>query len=1081
LLIAQIAISGSKTITAPAGWNLRDRTVSTSATSPITQAIYWRLHRGASETQNHSWSWTGTAEAAGGITLYTGVSMSNPFDAWTVDKTTGGTSFSMPSFTTSNNNTMLLAFLASAQNGSGHTVPQNSDGTGKMGMNPGNHDYDQNGQDVKRLRITFAAQSGVAANTTVAKVANHKSTVADNVAHLLALRPASADSTTPTLTIALPPGTVNNDVMIASILFSPCSAATGASCTTTITPPAGWTQVNTSGGTNTTTDGDGGTDGYGSRLHVYRKVANNELSSYNWTFGGVTSPRKIDAVGGIVSFSGVDTSNPIDVQAGQANSSDLTQKAPSITTTIANTMLVAAIGTRSSGSFGSPSAGLEPRVNRASRPTPHATGLTLAMYNAPFPTASATNTRQAVLSGGTADTGMGHLLALRPAPSGPHHLEIVHGSGSGVTCTPSTLTIRACADAACTSLYTSGVTGTLSASGGPTVNWQGGSSSFSIPSGISSVTKNIQVTTPGSVLLGALSGTPSASNPTTCNFGTPSCTFTVADSGFLLSVPNHVSETSATLTIRAVRKSDNSLSCVPGITGTKSVNFKCSYGNPATSSLPVRISGIPLADSATSACRSGGENVSLTFDDTTGVATSTVNYADVGQVQLTASYTGSTGAGSTEQGLSLTGNTTFIAAPAKFEFSGITTGLIKAGDDFSATVTAKNSKGDATHNFGRETTPQGVSLASELVSPSGGINPALKNNVIAGATFKNGAASVTNLGWDEVGVIKLKAALSSASGTYLGADIFDSNGQKILPTGMSSDIDRFIPNHFETQISGGINCPSGLSCPNNRFIYSQQAFTVNVVARNLSGEITKNYEQSHAKDVTLSAFSVQGGSTPNPNCGKFLDRSDPANSFVVSADLFNDGVGSLVHTPFYTLPDTCAATNNRAPGPTDIYVRAINTDAVSSLRTAPAVSQEAGIKVGRGRIWLDNAYGSEQGALPINFMVQYWNGSDWTLSQTDSATTFLPTDARFSDCRNNLVQPNTSRPNNCKPVLQAASAPSPISVSSGKGSFLLNAPGIGNTGMANLWLNAPAYLPSTTSLIRFGLERSRVIYMREIY
>ncbi|WP_163579923.1 hypothetical protein, partial [Klebsiella pneumoniae] len=74
----------------------------------------------------------------------------------------------------------------------------------------------------------------------------------------------------------------------------------------------------------------------------------------------------------------------------------------------------------------------------------------------------------------------------------------------GLTCTPSTLTVRACADAACSSLYTGGLSAQFMASGSPTVNWDGSTgngsgSRFVIGSGSSSVTKNLQIKTPGSV------------------------------------------------------------------------------------------------------------------------------------------------------------------------------------------------------------------------------------------------------------------------------------------------------------------------------------------------------------------------------------------------------------------------------------------------------------------------------------------------------------------------------------------------------------------------------------------------------
>jgi hypothetical protein len=112
--------------------------------------------------------------------------------------------------------------------------------------------------------------------------------------------------------------------------------------------------------------------------------------------------------------------------------------------------------------------------------------------------------------------------------SGPHHMEIVHASGTGLTCTASTLTVRACADAACAALYTGGVSGMLTATGTPAVNWDGTSggasgAGFAILGGSSSVTKNVQVTSAGSVVFGVTAPTtPASSNATTCNFGSPS-------------------------------------------------------------------------------------------------------------------------------------------------------------------------------------------------------------------------------------------------------------------------------------------------------------------------------------------------------------------------------------------------------------------------------------------------------------------------------------------------------------------------------------------------------------------------------
>src|SRR5690606_28095139 len=141
----------------------------------------------------------------------------------------------------------------------------------------------------------------------------------------------------------------------------------------------------------------------------------------------------------------------------------------------------------------------------------------------------------------------------RPCASAIDHIRIEHGSGSGLTCNPSTVTLRACADAACTVPYTGGVTGSLTATGAPTVNFIGGAA-FSIPSGSSSVTRELRVTTPGSTVLGTsgVSPAPAGSSPA-CNFGSPACTFTAFDAGFLLDVPDHTAGTVQNVTLAAVR------------------------------------------------------------------------------------------------------------------------------------------------------------------------------------------------------------------------------------------------------------------------------------------------------------------------------------------------------------------------------------------------------------------------------------------------------------------------------------------------------------------------------------------------
>ena len=154
---------------------------------------------------------------------------------------------------------------------------------------------------------------------------------------------ASASATTGNLTITKPTGTVEDDVLIASIGVRPN--------TTGITPPTGWTLVRR---VDTT-----GPDA--NSLAVYRlKAGASEPASYTWTLTGVSA-----SSGGIQSFTGVDTTTPIDVENGQATASGLTHATPSIVTTFPNTMLVTS-HTFASTSTWTPPAGVTEGVDATS-------------------------------------------------------------------------------------------------------------------------------------------------------------------------------------------------------------------------------------------------------------------------------------------------------------------------------------------------------------------------------------------------------------------------------------------------------------------------------------------------------------------------------------------------------------------------------------------------------------------------------------------------------------------------------------------------------------------------------------------
>lgn len=541
------------------------------------------------------------------------------------------------------------------------------------------------------------------------------------------------------------------------------------------------------------------------------------------------------------------------------------------------------------------------------------------------------------------------------------HLEIQHTNGSGLTCTPSTLTIRACKDAACSALYTGGISGTLSAGSGATANWDGSTGNgagarFTIPSGSSSITKGLQVTTVGSVLLSmaGLSPPVTATPVSTCNFGSPSCTWTSVDSGFIFDVPDHVSDVLQTVGVKAVKKSDSSLQCTAAFASvTKSVAFSCAYNNPTTGTLSVRVNG--------SSCSPGGTAVNLAFD-ATGTASTTFQYADVGKIDMTATHTGS----GTSAGLTMVGNDSFVAAPKDFAFSSITAAPIKAGTAFSATVTARNNSGVATPNFGKEASAESVTLTHTKYAPTGtGASSGLLSGNVG--TFTAGAATATNLTWSEVGTIDLTATLAPKSGStgYL------NTGSGFVPTGTtgtSGAVGRFIPDHFDTVVTQG--------CSAGSYSYASQPFTVQITAMNGATIPTKTVNYDGTTALTPSFAKAHTLSDGNAlTVGSFSGSTATVN---VSA--FGLGVATVA-TPSY-------AFTSRQTVPSVVKVRTVDADAVSSLRAVAASSVEGTTTVRSGRARLLNAYGSEQLDLPMSLRTEYWNaaGTGWVQNTEDNCT-----------------------------------------------------------------------------------------------
>src|SRR5439155_1279621 len=117
-------------------------------------------------------------------------------------------------------------------------------------------------------------------------------------------------------------------------------------------------------------------------------------------------------VGSISAYSGVSTTTPIDVENGLATASSTTHSTPSITTTVANAMVVASFAVNNSNATTNQwtqPAGMTERIDRGPTPAIESAELLQASSGA-----TGVRTATAVRSG----VGAAHILALKAGPGG---------------------------------------------------------------------------------------------------------------------------------------------------------------------------------------------------------------------------------------------------------------------------------------------------------------------------------------------------------------------------------------------------------------------------------------------------------------------------------------------------------------------------------------------------------------------------------------------------------------------------------------------------------------------------------------
>lgn len=394
--------------------------------------------------------------------------------------------------------------------------------------------------------------------------------------------------------------------------------------------------------------------------------------------------------------------------------------------------------------------------------------------------------------------------------------------------------------------------------------------------------------------------------------------------------------------------------------------------------------------------------------------------------------------------------------------TGCTGAIHKAGQFFTVTATAINASFDITENYAEtlalnvtNCSPAGTACASPGIFAPGT------------ASFVSGEFISNTATHSEVGAFNL--SLQDTNFALVDADDTAASCAGYYVCG-TTPVGRFVPDHFDTAVIATATlpmpCPTGLICPAayNGFVYSGQSFSMTVTARNASGGTTVNYSTATglAKTTALTPWGALGTTTAPSGFGS-LDI-DFVTAF--AAGTVTETIQQYVFTEALTAP-------------TDVYIRAVDSDAVSSVRTNPMSSVEGGVKVVSGRAKVSNAHGSELLGLPMTATVQYYDGANWTTSLTDNVTTLTLGLSNYQ-CKTGCAWTTTMTPSGGQ-------------ITAGVLSLNLSKPSGGGTGSVDLSITAPDYLlessnelninPSISGRATFGVYKgnSEFIYLRESY
>jgi hypothetical protein len=674
-------------------------------------------------------------------------------------------------------------------------------------------------------------------------------------------------------------------------------------------------------------------------------------------------------------------------------------------------------------------------------------------------------------------------------PAALNHVRIVH-DGSALTCGIEPVTIRACANTACTTLYTGNVTVALGAAAG---SWSSNPFTFSGGNG----TVNLSNGSAGTVSLSGTVSSPAAtSTAAVCYKGS-----TAGDCAMVFA--------NAACGLDAVEtgKSPNTAIYTKRSTSTVTLDV-LALNNGVINTGSTATIAATLVSGTSGGCTTTALSPTVTF---------TLTGANAGRRAVT--FSPNTAARDVRVRMvsgSLVGcsSDNFAIRPTSLTLTATGVGADATGASVSATPVLKADTTTFSLAAASSTGYNGVPIINQNLIESSGAMAGTVSGTFTGDSSGTWTATGNAFKYSEVGYFRFapygvyddtfadideaKNPRECFTDVNLGTDVPVADPNVVNASGMvgcyfgsaqTAYFGRFIPDHFVLDDNTITNRSAIPACTASTFSYLGETLTpvFTLSAVNGSGVTTENYMGGFARlnlatQLGLGAINnpAVGARTPFPVCGGV-----PAHPCITPAPVvgaFDDGSAIDVEAPLTVLRGSAAVapftTFQVGIAPVDLDGVKLGTYDLDTVNVVAGANNHGlvGSTILRyGRMGIDNAYGSELLNLTMRVSAQYWNGLGYATNTLDSCTplVFAPFVAADYKVPGGITAVN---------MPDARKVPGPA-MASGVSQLVLQKPGPAtpSTKGSVTVRSAHSWLPGS-GRATFGVYKSGpVIHVRETY